>query len=128
METEMRQYGPGVKLDDETRRQYVATLRRFADALEAKQDDKVALAFSAAHADDNGEAITACWGPGGVVHALAKETFKQSLPPKVREALEAVEAKLTGESEPVAEVKKDGSVSMPRGLNPEDADAAKLAN
>lgn len=137
MDKEVRIQGEVVVLDDDTRAKHVAAIRRVADAIEAKKDDEVAFVFSASHKEDNGEAVTALWGPTHLVHTLAQEAVKQTMPDELREALSAIEAGVDPRKA-LAEAKakllarvsaeKVDAVALPRGLNPDDVDAAELAN
>ena len=130
MDKTVRMEGENIVVPDEVRAEYVRALRRIADKLEARVDpngdDGFAFVLGVAHREDNGEAISACFGNGEVAAHLAATTARQTLPAPIRELLEKAEARI--ERLEVAARDAEKGISLPRGLNPEDADVSKLPN
>ena len=130
---EVRKEGQCVTMSDEQRAEYIKTLRRIADKLERGEDSTVAFVLGAAHEEDQdekgvGQAVTAIWGRNDHARALSHGIVRELMPPELRELLDKAQVRVERLNVASEAANKGDGVAFPRGLNPADADAAKLVN
>ena len=121
------------EMSAEQRAEVAKSLRRILAKVEEGKEDDVQFVFAAVHKEDlddegKGPGVTGMWGCEQACRALAHSIVKELMPPELRKLIEGAEKRIEALNVAVDKANSKDGIALPRGLNPEDADAAKLLN